>query len=129
MFTMLQALLRCKVPTRIGIRTLLYIACHVLDKASMSLLVLLSAASSGSEPNPPKWPASVHVFSPGDDGECATVAASIFKTNGGTDPVSNNGQFVSSRHALLFKPGSYSCAVPVGFYTQVRGFRTTMRPT
>ena len=129
MFTMLQALLRCKVPTRIGIRTLLYIA-HVLDKASMSLLVLLSAASSGSEPNPPKWPpASVHVFSPGDDGECATVAASIFKTNGGTDPVSNNGQFVSSRHALLFKPGSYSCAVPVGFYTQVRGFRTTMRPT
>ena len=82
----------------------------------MSLLLLLGAASSGSEPTSPKWPASVHVFSPGDD--CATVAASIFKTNGG---VPENGQFVSSRHALLFKPGTYSCAVPVGYYTQVRG--------
>ena len=67
--------------------------------------------------HPPKWPpASVHLFSPGDD--CATVAASIFKTNGG---VPENGQFVSSRHALLFKPGTYSCAVLVGYYTQVRG--------
>ena len=83
----------------------------------MSLLLLLGAASS-SEPNPPKWPASVHLFSPGDDGECATVAASIFKTNGGVPEI---GQFVSSRHALLFKPGTYSCAVPVGYYTQVRG--------
>ena len=71
----------------------------------------------GSEPNPPKWPDSVHVFSPGDDGECASVAAKIFETNGGKD---SNGQFVSSRHALLFKPGTYSCAVPVGYYTQVR---------
>ena len=84
----------------------------------MSLLLLLGAASSGSEPNSPKWPASVHVFSPGDDGQCASVAAKIFETNGGMD---SNGQFVSSRHALLFKPGTYSCAVPVGYYTQVRG--------
>ena len=42
----------------------------------------------------------------------------IFETNGGKD---SNGQFVSSRYALLFKPGTYSCAVPVGYYTQVRG--------
>ena len=48
------------------------------------------------------------------------MAASIFSTNGGKIP-KNNGQFVSSRHALLFKPGAYSCAVPVGFYTQVGG--------
>ena len=83
-------------------------------------LTSLGAASSGSEPNPPVWPASVHVFSPGDDAACASVAASIFSTNGGKVPT-NNGQFVSSRHALLFKPGAYSCAVPVGFYTQVGG--------
>ena len=83
-------------------------------------LTSLGAVSSGSEPNPPVWPASVHVFSPGDDAACASVAASIFSTNGGKIP-KNNGQFVSSRHALLFKPGAYSCAVPVGFYTQVGG--------
>ena len=81
---------------------------------------------TGSEPNPPVWPASVDVFSPGDDATCASVAASIFKTNGGKSPP-NNGQFVASRHALLFKPGTYSCAVPVGFYTQVGGVRMTLR--
>ena len=84
----------------------------------------LILTSSGSEPNPPVWPASVHVFSPGDDAACASVAASIFSTNGGKVPT-NNGQFVSSRHALLFKPGAYSCAVPVGFYTQVGGIGHT----
>ena len=87
----------------------------------MIALLLPVIGSSVPEPNPPVWPASVHVFSPGDDVACAKVAASIFKTNGGTDPAANNGQFVSSRHALLFKPGTYSCAVPVGFYTQVGG--------
>ena len=84
----------------------------------MIALLLPVIGASSPEPNPPKWPDSVHVFSPGDDGECASVAAKIFETNGGMD---SNGQFVSSRHALLFKPGTYSCAVPVGYYTQVRG--------
>ena len=80
-------------------------------------LASLGSAPPGSEPNPPNWPASVYVFSPGDDSECASVAASIFETNGGED----SGQFISSRYALLFKPGNYSCEVPVGYYTQVRG--------
>lgn len=79
-----------------------------------------SASTVGSEPNPPQWPDSVHVFGPGDDALCASVAADIFKTNGGMTP-EDNGQFVSGRYALLFKPGSYSCPVPVGFYTQVLG--------
>ena len=44
----------------------------------------------------------------------------VYATNGGYDPV-NNGQFVDSRYALMFKPGTYTVDVPVGYYTQVLG--------
>jgi len=84
------------------------------------MLSLATLVPHAAEPNPPKWPDSVKVFSPGDDSLCASTAASIFATNGGHTP-ENHGQFVSGRYAMLFKPGSYSCAVPVGFYTQVLG--------
>lgn len=84
------------------------------------MLSLATLAPRAAEPNPPKWPDNVKVFSPGDDSLCASTAASIFATNGGHTP-ENHGQFVSGRYAMLFKPGSYSCAVPVGFYTQVLG--------
>jgi len=43
-----------------------------------------------------------------------------FAVNGGYNPPSN-GQFSSERFAFLFKPGSYSIDVPVGYYTQVLG--------
>ena len=92
--------------------------CH---KMSFAIVLLVSAAAIDPEPNPPKWPASVSVFSPSDSAaDIAAVVNAAFATNGGHDPP-NHGQFSASRFALLFKPGSYSVDVPVGFYTQVLG--------
>ena len=85
------------------------------------LLSLATTLVIGTEPNPPTWPASVSVFSPSDlpaDIEAKVNAA--FAKNGGHEPA-NNGQFSDDRFAFLFKPGSYSSDVPVGFYTQVLG--------
>ena len=71
------------------------------------------------EQNPPSWPASVTVFGP-DDAGIADVVNAAFATNGGHEPA-NHGEFSTARYAFLFKPGSYSVDVPVGFYTQVLG--------
>ena len=72
-----------------------------------------------AEQNPPSWPASVTVFGP-DDAGIADVVNAAFATNGGHEPA-NHGEFSTARYAFLFKPGSYSVDVPVGFYTQVLG--------
>ena len=50
----------------------------------------------------------------------ADVVNAAFATNGGHEPA-NHGEFSTARYAFLFKPGSYSVDVPVGFYTQVLG--------
>lgn len=71
------------------------------------------------EPNPPVWPASVSVFSPGDAGIDAKIAA-VYAVNGGHKPA-NHGQFSDKRYAFLFKPGNYDVDCPVGYYTQVLG--------
>jgi hypothetical protein len=91
---------------------------------SMACVALILAASlvNGAEPNPPNWPASVSVFSPSDSS--ADIEAKVnaaYAKNGGHVPAANNGQFSDDRFAFLFKPGSYSSDVPVGFYTQVLG--------
>lgn len=78
-------------------------------------------AKPDREPKIPTWPSSVRVFGPEDD--AASIEAAVneaFSQNGGhVDP--DHGQFVSTRFAFLFKPGSYSVEVPVGYYTQVLG--------
>jgi len=78
------------------------------------------AAVSGSQPNPPRWPDSVHVFGPGQEAEIEAAVNKAFVKNGGHWPI-DHGQFSDLRFAFLFKPGTYSVDVPVGYYTQVLG--------
>ena len=90
--------------------------------AVLAATVYCTATSTGvdaAEPNPPTWPSSVRVFDPSDTDISATVNAAFAK-NGGHDPP-NNGQFSTERYAFLFKPGTYTDDVPVGFYTTVAG--------
>ena len=84
--------------------------------ASLALLVVLCAAAN---PNPPKWPASVRVFDPADT-DIEAVVNAAFAVNGGHDPA-NHGQWSSHRFAFLFKPGTYTAEVPVGYYTHIAG--------
>ena len=78
------------------------------------------------EPNPPKWPSSVRVFSPRDT-DVDEVVKAAFKVNGGHCSASNTtlacppGQWSTHRFAFLFLPGQYAADVPVGFYTEVAG--------
>lgn len=44
----------------------------------------------------------------------------IFKEQGGHIPP-DHGQFSADRYALMFKPGTYSVEVPLGYYTSVYG--------
>lgn len=82
---------------------------------------ILRGAVAAAQPNPPQWPASVHVFSPSTaPGDIEAAVNAAFSENGGHAPA-NHGQFSSSRYAFLFEPGTYSTDVPVGYYTQVLG--------
>ena len=76
-------------------------------------------AGAEQEPNPPVWPGTVRVFSPGDT-DIEAVVNAAYATNGGHQPP-NHGQFSSARYAFLFKPGVYAASVPVGYYTTVAG--------
>eukprot|EP01043_Picozoa_sp_COSAG02_P034524 COSAG02_NODE_2419_length_8904_cov_11.259171_6_plen_592_part_00 len=87
----------------------------------MALLITLSTtfvtcaahARSGSQPNPPLWPTSVHVFGPDD---------SIDELNATVQGIYADQDLYQDRHsALLFKPGNYTVDVPVGYYTTVHG--------
>jgi len=69
------------------------------------------------EPNPPKWPNTVSVFSPGDSGIQDKINQ-IFSINGGRK---EHGQFSPYRFAMMFKPGTYTVDVPIGYYTSVHG--------
>lgn len=75
----------------------------------MAYLVIVSAEV---QPNPPKWPSTVRVFSP-EDTDIEDVVNAAYAENGGHTPA-NHGQFSSARFAFLFKPGKYSATVPVG---------------
>eukprot|EP01060_Flectonema_neradi_P020126 TRINITY_DN2765_c2_g1_i1.p1 TRINITY_DN2765_c2_g1~~TRINITY_DN2765_c2_g1_i1.p1 ORF type:complete len:602 (+),score=151.16 TRINITY_DN2765_c2_g1_i1:66-1808(+) len=84
------------------------------------LSLLLAAAVSGTEPNPPNWPGSVHIFRPGNDAQTQQVVNGVFQSNGGQNPPFH-GQFVKERYAFLFMPGTHNVDVPVGYYTSVLG--------
>jgi hypothetical protein len=73
----------------------------------------------GHEPNPPNWPSTVNVFTPGQS-DTQSVINAAFATNGGHLPA-NHGAFSDERYAFLFMPGTYTVDVPVGFYTTVHG--------
>ena len=74
--------------------------------------IALYLASVGAEPNPPRWPSTVRVFSPADT-DIEAVVNAAYAENGGHTPA-NHGQFSSARFAFLFKPGTYTATVPVG---------------
>jgi hypothetical protein len=80
--------------------------------ALASVTATAASVSAADEPNPPVWPSTVRIFSPGDSDIQSTVDAA-FTDNGGHDP-DFHGQFSSSRYAFMFKPGTYTQDVPVG---------------
>eukprot|EP00930_Biecheleria_cincta_P016376 TRINITY_DN13343_c0_g2_i1.p1 TRINITY_DN13343_c0_g2~~TRINITY_DN13343_c0_g2_i1.p1 ORF type:complete len:702 (+),score=80.56 TRINITY_DN13343_c0_g2_i1:73-2178(+) len=87
-------------------------------RAGLLLLFLTSASASGprSEPNPPVWPSSVHIFDPADSNVTAYIADLLRDLNNVT-----TGHYSQKRVALLFKPGTYNVTVDVGYYVQVLG--------
>ena len=71
---------------------------------------LLACSASISEPNPPIWPQTVHVF--GQDTPLAAINATVQRLYGGSDW--SQEVYKEQRVALLFKPGMYALDVPVG---------------
>jgi len=100
----------------------------MLKKALSSLSVLavtiglLAAPAGGAQAATPISSANstilgpnVYVFDPTmASGDIQNAANGVFSAQ-------ESSQFGSQRYALLFKPGSYSNTVRVGFYTQVAG--------
>ncbi len=116
------------------------------------------SAFASPQPNPPSWPATVHVYS--SSTPLGTIQAEMdtaYQTHGngtgtawnGSPPVSggsnptptnnviqnqtawaDNGQFVNDGVAFLFKPGTYTgLNVYVGYYTSVVGLGTSPAST
>ena len=98
-------------------------ATHCNMRVALAVAVAIAGVALGSEPNPPVWPSSVHVFHPADT-DVAAIVEAAFATNGGHDPP-NHGQFSDARYAFLFMPGTYTTDVPVGYYTSIYGLGTT----
>lgn len=59
------------------------------------------------------------MFSP-SDGDIEGIVGKAFAANGGHAP-QNHGQFSEQRFAFLFKPGTYTAEIPIGFYTSAYG--------
>jgi hypothetical protein len=92
-----------------------------------SLALTLSAfpfLCSSTEPNPPTWPSTVHVFSASmSQADILSAVNEAFANNGG-DPAStcDFGQFSNKRYAHMFLPGNYqNLDIPVGYYTSIHG--------
>ena len=109
----------------VGVAVCLFAFCvlsFLENKGNMGQLVVFVLIQCfmllhAKRPNPPRWPSSVRVFSPTDT-DIEQVVNTAYRTNGGHVPP-DNGQFSDARYAFLFKPGTYSADVPVGYYTQV----------
>ena len=74
--------------------------------AAISCGICFSYKLQGSQPNPPNWPSSVIVFTPGNSSNQAVIDQ-IFAQQGGHSPAFN-GQWSNARYALLFKPGTHN---------------------
>jgi len=90
----------------------------------MLLFLFLVSLATGAEPNPPVWPSSVYIFDPSSPAKTQAIIDKAFQENGGHNPPFN-GQFSTSRYAFLFKPGTHTVDVNVGFYTSVIGLGRT----
>eukprot|EP00929_Paragymnodinium_shiwhaense_P004610 TRINITY_DN10570_c0_g1_i1.p1 TRINITY_DN10570_c0_g1~~TRINITY_DN10570_c0_g1_i1.p1 ORF type:complete len:1372 (+),score=335.53 TRINITY_DN10570_c0_g1_i1:74-4189(+) len=89
------------------------------EDGTLSGLQRISVSADGPEPTKPSWPDTVKVFGPEDNVQTIEMLIKdAYGQNGGYD---DRGQFVESRFAFLFRPGSYDVNVPVGYYTQVLG--------
>ena len=78
---------------------------------------LVNAKGFNQEPNPPTWPASVQVFGPENE---PMIEQTI---NHMTASLNNRttGHFSDERFAFLFKPGTYTANIKVGYYVQILG--------
>ncbi|MCD1259884.1 S-layer homology domain-containing protein [Paenibacillus athensensis] len=74
-----------------------------------------SAAVEGSALTQPDFGPNVYVFDP------STPAADIQQVSDQLFAQQETNQFGSQRYAMLFKPGTYSTNIRLGFYTQVAG--------
>jgi hypothetical protein len=79
----------------------------------------LTPVAAGGGSNTPDFGPNVLVFDPG------MTAAAIQAQVDNVYAQQRTNQFGSNRYALLFKPGTYSVAVNVGFYMQVLGLGQT----
>jgi len=68
------------------------------------------------------------VFDPADSSKTQSTVDSVYQKQGGHDPPFN-GQWSTDRYAFLFKPGSHSVTVNVGYYTSVIGLGTAPTDT
>lgn len=73
----------------------------------------LAAAAHAAEPNPPRWPSTVHVIGP-DSADANATINGIYQQQ-------RAALYRPQRVAFLFLPGVYTVDVPVGYYTTVHG--------
>ena len=73
------------------------------------LLATTAAVVLCAEPNPPRWPPNVHIFGEDSEGINSTVQSLYFSQR--------QDLYDSRRQAFLFKPGTYTTDIPVGYYT------------
>eukprot|EP01084_Bolivina_argentea_P275066 468997_1 len=92
----------------------------------ISIIFISLVSCLFAEPNPPTWPSHVYVFDPSDSSHTQQIVDQVYKEQGGTSPPLN-GQFSNDRYAFLFKPGSHSVNVNIGYYTSLYG--TGVSPT
>jgi hypothetical protein len=71
-----------------------------------------------TQPNQPNFGSNVHVFDPSMS---ASAIQSQLDADFNQQKDTNTAQFATTRVAELFKPGTYSAEVNVGFYTSVAG--------
>ncbi|GAB4008367.1 hypothetical protein GCM10029992_64550 [Glycomyces albus] len=72
-------------------------------------------AAPATDPYDPDLGPNTHVFDP------STPASQIQQTADAITEQMRTNQFGTERHALLFKPGSYSADIDLRFYTQIAG--------
>lgn len=84
-----------------------------------------SAPTSAPTSAPRDWPSNVYIFDTSmTNDSIQAIIDKEFEVLGGNSPAFN-GQFSDHRVSFLFKPGEYSVAVKVGFYTSVIGLGKT----
>ncbi len=75
-----------------------------------------AALAQGGNPKAPDFGPNVIIFDP-------TIPADTIQSQ--LTAISNEAEFSTNRHAVLFKPGAYNIQAPVGFYEQIAGLGET----